>query len=211
MSDTRGRFVVFEGVDGSGKSTQAFLLSKYLGEQKVRVRTTREPGGTNIGEKIREILLDPGRDELERECEMLLYMASRAQHAAEVLKPSLEQGYVVICERYMWSTLAYQGYAGGLSTETIESIGEFAVGCVAPDLTMVLDMDPDAALSRGMRAQKGGYYDRIIRKGVEFQKKVRAGFLELAQRHPQKARVLDASRGAKEVHEEVKLLVADVL
>ncbi len=205
-----GRFIVFEGVDGSGKSTQAYLLTKYLSQQKLHVLATREPGGTDCGEKMREILLDARIEDLSPQCELLLYMASRAQHVERLIKPALEKGHIVICERYNWSTIAYQGYAGGLPIETVEEIGRFATGGLEPDLTVVLDIDPDTAAVR----ETGGVgppYDRIERKGVEFQHKVRAGFLELMKRHPEKARLVDASLPAKQVHEEIKNLVANVL
>jgi dTMP kinase len=205
-----GRFIVFEGVDGSGKSTQAYLLTKYLSQRKLRVLATREPGGTESGEKMREILLDARSEDLAARSELLLYMASRAQHVERLIAPALEKGQIVVCERYNWSTIAYQGYAGGLPIETVEEIGHFATGGLEPDLTVVLDIDPDTASVR----ETGGVgppYDRIERKGVDFQHKVRAGFLELLKRHPEKARLVDASLPAKQVHEQVKVLVANVL
>ncbi len=211
MNEGAGRFIVLEGVDGSGKSTQAFLLTKFLGERKVRVLPTREPGGTETGEKVREILLETGGEDLSPECELLLYTASRAQHVERLIKPSLIRGYVVICERYNWSSIAYQGYAGGLPIDMVEEIGRFATGGLEPDLTVVLDIDPDIAVTRDMTPIQGRPYDRIERKGVEFQHKVRAGFLELAKRHPEKSRVVDASLPAKRVHEEIQKLVANVL
>ncbi|MHC4711869.1 MAG: dTMP kinase [Planctomycetota bacterium] len=211
MSEGAGRFIVFEGVDGSGKSTQAFLLTKFLGERKVRVLPTREPGGTDTAEKMREILLDPGGEDLSAECELLLYMASRAQHVERVIKPSLEKGIIVVCERYNWSSIAYQGYAGGLPIDMVEEIGRFATEGLEPDLTVVLDIDPEIAVTREMTPAEGRSYDRIERKGVEFQHKVRAGFLELARRHPERSRVVDASLPAKRVHEEIQKLVANVL
>ena len=213
MPERRGKFIVLEGVDGAGKSTQAYLLTKYLSEQKFRVLPTREPGGTPLGEKVREILLDPGEDSITAECELLLYMASRAQLVGEVLKPSLQQGFIVVSERYLLSSIAYQGYAGGLPIESIEHIGAFAVSGLEPDLAIVLDMDPALAMRRdsGPVAASDQQYDRIEKKGIEFQKRVRQGFLALAARHPDKVKVLDASRTHKEVHEAIKKLVAGVI
>lgn len=213
MAGNKGKFIVLEGVDGAGKSTQAYLLSKYLAERRLRVFPVREPGGTGLGERIREILLDPGEDHMTAHCELLLYMASRAQLVGEVLKPMLDEGHILISERFLLSSIAYQGYAGGLPISEIEAIGQFAVAGLEPDLTIVLDIDPELAKSRdkgpGIVAEE--QYDRIEKKGIEFQKKVRQGFLDLAARHPDKIKVLDASKNPKAVHEEIKKLVAGVI
>lgn len=211
MSEKSGTFIVFEGVDGSGKSTQAFLLTKYFGEQKVRSVATREPGGTVTGEMIREILLDPRGEEPAAQCELLLYMASRAQHVWRVIRPSLESGMIVICERYNWSSVAYQGDAGDLPVAKIEEIGEFATDALEPDLTILLDIDPEAAARREMLSAGAAERDRIEKKGLTFQQKVREGFLRLAERHPETSRIVEADRPAKEIHEEIKKLVADVI
>ena len=213
MASQKGKFIVLEGVDGAGKSTQAYLLSKYLSEKKMRVLPVREPGGTELGERIREILLDPGEDRMTAQCELLLYMASRAQLVGEVVRPSLENGYIVISERYLLSSLAYQGYAGGLATEAIQAIGAFAVMGLEPDLTIILDIDPEIGMSRdtvpGVVAEE--QYDRIEKKGVEFQKKVREGFLGLAKFDPGRIKILDGSRPPKAVHQEIKKLVEGVI
>jgi dTMP kinase len=145
---------------------------------------------------------------------MLLYMASRAQLVGELIRPSLEDGYVVVSERFLFSSVAYQGYAGGLPIENILRIGEFAVSGIEPDLTIILDIDPDAAMRRDkgpVIVPEAGQYDRIEKKGVEFQKKVRAGFLELAGQHPDKIRVVDAARPPKTVHEDIARLVSGVI
>ena len=210
MTAQRGKFIVFEGMDGSGKSTQAYLLTKHLGEQRIRVMGTREPGGTDIGEEIRRILLETGGDDISAECEMLLFMASRAQHIT-ALKPLLARGTVVVCERFNWSSIAYQGYAGEIAIEEVERIAEFASEGLTPDMTIVLDLDVDVAQERELMLVEGNQHDRIERKGVPFQRKVRQGFLDLAAKYPERTRVVDASRPPKEVHEDVKKLVADVL
>lgn len=211
MSRERGAFIVFEGVDGSGKSTQTFLLTKYFGEQKVRSVATREPGGTVTGEMMREILLDPHGEELAAQCELLLYMASRAQHVRRVIRPSLESGAIVVCERYNWSSIAYQGCAGDLPVATIEEIGAFATDGLEPDLTILLDIDPEAAARREMLSAGPADHDRIEKKGIPFQQKAREGFLRLAERHPETSRIVDAARPAKEIHEEIRKLVEDVI
>jgi dTMP kinase len=213
VASQKGKFIVLEGVDGAGKSTQAYLLAKYLSEKKMRVLPVREPGGTELGERIREILLDPGEDRMTTQCELLLYMASRAQLVGEVVKPSLENGHIVISERYLLSSLAYQGYAGGLATEAIQAIGAFAVMGLEPDLTIILDVDPEIGMRRdtvpGVVAEE--QYDRIEKKGVEFQKKVREGFLGLAKFDPGRIKILDGSRSPKAVHQEIKKLVEGVI
>ena len=213
MSEAKGKFIVIEGVDGAGKSTQAYLLSKYLAEQKLRVVPTREPGGTGIGERVRDVLLDPHGEELSPHCELLLYMASRAQLVWEIVRPSLERGYIVVSERYIWSSLAYQGYAGGLRTEDIEAIGQFATQGLEPDLTIVLDIDPEIAVRREKVTSGGGDvgYDRIEKKGLEFQKKVRQGFLDIARHHPDKIKVIEAAGNPRQVLEQMKKLVASVV
>lgn len=210
VTGERGKFIVFEGMDGSGKSTQAYLLTRHLGENRIRAMGTREPGGTDTGEEIRRILLEVGGEELSPECEMLLFMASRAQHI-KVIKPLLERGTVVVCERFNWSSIAYQGYAGGLDIEEVERIAELAAEGLTPDLTIVLDLDVDVAQERELMLVQGNQHNRIERKGAPFQQKVRQGFLDLAAQHPERSRVVDASRPPKEVHEDVKKLVADVL
>ena len=213
MSETTGKLIVLEGVDGAGKSTQAYLLSKYLGAQRKRVLPVREPGGTAIGEKIREILLDHSSAAITSQCELLLYMASRAQLVGEVIKPTLALGHIIISERFLLSSLAYQGYAGGMSLEAVEAAGALAVLGVEPDLTIILDIDPEIAMSRdkGASIVSEEQYDRIEKKGVEFQKKVRAGFLELAKTRGDRVKVIDAARPPKVVHEDIKKLVAGVI
>ena len=214
MPQYPGKFIVLDGVDGAGKSTQAYLLSKYLSERKLRVQPVREPGGTELGERIREILLDPGEDKITDRCELLLYMASRAQLVAELIRPSLEGGYIVVSERFLFSSVAYQGCAGGLAVEDIWAIGAFAVAGIEPDLTIILDVDPEIAMRRDKGPAvlpEGEEYDRIEKKGIAFQKKVREGFLQLARQRPDKMTVIDAARPAKAVHEDIRKLVAGVI
>lgn len=208
MSEKKGAFIVIDGVDQAGKSTQAYLLVKHLSAGKIRVLPVREPGGTDIGERVREILLDPHGTEITPECELLLYMASRAQLVGEVVKPALARGYVVVSERYICSSLAYQGYAGGMARQDIEAIGKVATAGLEPDLTVILDIDPEVAAER---EKTPGETDRIEKKGVEFQKLVRKGFLDIAASHEGRIVVVDGSQPPKAVHEEIKRLVAGVI
>lgn len=184
----RGRFLVLDGPDGCGKSTQLSRLSEWLRRLGADPVTVREPGGTMIGERIREVLLDPACAEMDLRCEMLLYMASRAQLCRERIRPALATGRTVIADRFISSTLAYQGTAGGLSPEAIATVGEIATENIAPDLTIILDVDEKVAASR-----LSPVLDRIEQRGIEFHRRVRAGFLEQARRAPDRHEIVDTS------------------
>jgi len=183
-----GRFLVLDGPDGCGKSTQLARLADWLGSIGADPITVREPGGTAIGERIREVLLDPACSEMDLRCEMLLYMASRAQLCRERIRPALAVGRTVIADRFVSSTLAYQGTAGGLSPEAIAAVGRVATEDLEPDLTVVLDVDETVAASR-----LSPVLDRIEQRGIEFHRRVRAGFLEQARRWPDRHEVVDTS------------------
>lgn len=170
----KGLFITIEGSDGSGKSTQIALLKKYLEEKGKVVLTTREPGGTNIGEKIREIILDKNNIEMDSMTEALLYAASRAQHVAEKIVPALERGEIVICDRFIDSSIAYQGYGRNLG-DCVRIINEYAVcGCM-PDITFLMKMDPGIGKSRIKEEDA----DRLEREKLEFHQKVYAGYEEI--------------------------------
>ena len=188
------RFLVFDGPDGSGKSTQFRRFSNWVKEQKIAVTELREPGGTPIGERIREVLLDVAHEEMTTTCEMLLYMASRAQIVEEVVHPALERGDLVLADRFISSTHAYQGAGGGLSAEAIDMVGQVAVGARMPDLTVIFDVDQETA---GRRLNP--LLDRMERKGETFHARVREGYLELARRSPDSFIVIDACPGEDEV------------
>lgn len=177
----RGMFVTFEGCEGSGKSTQLRLLSEYLKERGRDFVFTREPGGSAISEKIRAIILDGANFEMCDECEALLYAAARFQHLKDVIVPALESGRLVICDRYVDSSLAYQGYARGLGFEFIERINAPALGEYAPDMTVFLDIPPDRAFARKHGADSG---DRIEAQGMEFHMKVYEGYRQLMKKYP---------------------------
>jgi len=190
----RGRFVVFDGPDGSGKSTQFRRLANLVSELGIDVTEVREPGGTIIGEQVRELLLSPEHDMMAMRCEMLLYMASRAQLIAEKIRPALERGDLVLADRFISSTLAYQGTAGGLPIEDIEHVGEVAIGDTRPDLVVVFDVDGKTAASR-----LNPLLDRIEQRAAEYHARVRQGYLDQADNHPDRYRVVDARPDADTV------------
>lgn len=188
------RFLVFDGPDGSGKSTQFRRFSNWVRNHQISVTELREPGGTPIGERIREVLLDVAHEEMTTTCEMLLYMASRAQIVEEVVQPALARGDLVLADRFISSTHAYQGAGGGLSTESIDLVGRVAVGASMPDLTVIFDVDQETA---GRRLNP--LLDRMERKGETFHARVREGYLELARRSPESYIVINACPGEDEV------------
>ncbi len=197
---SKGLFIVFEGVDGSGKSTQLDLLNKYLCARQVPTYTTREPGGTPVGEKIRELLLDPGFSEIQGRTEALLYAAARAQLVAQVIRPKLEQGTVVLCDRYIDSSLAYQGYGREMDIEFLKEINQLGTGGLVPHITILLILPPEEGLARSRRVRSA---DRLENEAMDFHRRVWAGYLELARRKAGNYVVLDARRTIEELHEEI--------
>jgi dTMP kinase len=188
MRALAGRFVVFDGPDGSGKSTQFRRFADAARGAGLEVVEVREPGGTPIGEKIRTILLDPANAEMTVRAEMLLYMASRAQLFTQRIEPALRAGALVLADRFVSSTLAYQGAAGGMDEDDIVAVGRVATGNHVPDLTVIFDVSTDVALSR-----LSPLLDRMEGKGREFHMKVRAGYLAQARRWPDRYAVVDSS------------------
>jgi dTMP kinase len=188
MRALAGKFVVFDGPDGSGKSTQFRRFADAARAAGVEVVEVREPGGTPIGEKIRTILLDPSNAEMTVRAEMLLYMASRAQLFAQRIEPALRGGALVLADRFVSSTLAYQGAASGMDEDDIVAVGRVATGNHVPDLTVVFDVSTDVALSR-----LSPLLDRMEGKGREFHMRVRAGYLSQAERWPDRYVVVDSS------------------
>ena len=182
-----GRFIVFDGPDGSGKSTQFQAVAKVAQAAGIETVEVREPGGTPIGEKIRAVLLDPANSEMVTRCEMLLYMASRAQLMEERILPALARGAFVLADRFISSTLAYQGSAGGLARQDILSVGDIAIGGRWPDLVVVFDVDWKTAQSRMARA-----LDRMEQKDADHHRRVREGYLEQARSQPEKYLVVDS-------------------
>ncbi|MSS43523.1 dTMP kinase [Anaerosalibacter bizertensis] len=201
-------FITLEGPDGSGKSTIVKLLSKYLEEKKIDFIFTREPGGTPIGEDIRDIILNNKNIHMSPRTEALLYAASRSQHISEKIKPALEEGKVVICERFVLSSLAYQGVARGLGIEDVKSINDFAIEGVNPDLTLFFDVDPIYALNRKTNKKEG---DRLEKEGLNFHKEVYDGYKELISMYPENIKVIDASKSVKETFEQVRKEIENIL
>lgn len=185
----RGLFLTLEGPDGSGKSTQAARLVEGLRTRGVPVVFTREPGGTPVGEALRRIILDPASD-LADETEVLLYAASRAQNVAQVIRPALAAGRVVVAERFVDSSLAYQGYALGRGVEAVRRVNEFATGGLVPDLTLLLDVTAEVGLARaGAREPEGGG-DRIEQRRLDYHRRVREFYLALAKEEPGRIQVI---------------------
>lgn len=189
MPSARGTFITLEGVDGSGKSTQASLLVERLRQEGREVVALREPGGTPISEKIRALLLDPENAEMAGECELLLYEASRAQLVREVIEPALLRGAIVVCDRFYDSTHAYQHGGRGLSDALVSRANELGCCGLSPDVTLVLDIDPAAALARA--TAQGA--DRLEAEGLAFQQRVRKDYLALAKADPARVCVVDAA------------------
>jgi dTMP kinase len=204
-----GFFITFEGPDGSGKSTQIQGLAEYLQGLGQTVLLTREPGGTEIGEKIRDLLHDLRHREMQPRAEILLYSAARAQLVGQLIRPTLESGGTVLCDRYADSTLAYQGYGHGLDLETLRLITSFATQGLRPDLTLLCDLEPALGLNR--RQADGVEWNRLDDYDLAFHQRVRQGYHELAQADPGRWVTLDATLGRQKLQEEVRRVVAERL
>lgn len=191
----RGIFISLEGVEGCGKSTQAKLLADHVAKLGYSVVLTHEPGGTSIAEKIREILLEPENTDMANTAELLLYLASRAQHVNQLISPALAEKKVVICERFSDATYVYQGYARGFDLTLLENVNRLATGGLEPDLTLLLDMDAESGFSR----KPGKHRDRLEKESIEFHNKVREGYLAIAQRFPHRVKVINAECSVQSV------------
>jgi dTMP kinase len=191
------QFVSFEGVDGCGKSTLLEDLARWLQEKSIPYVKTREPGGTRLGEKVREVLLDPSFESMNTRAEVLLYSASRAQLVEEIILPALRQGKWVLADRYVDATLAYQGFGRGLGLEPLGQIQHWATGGLWPNLTILLDCDLDLAARR--RKARNGKEDRIELENRDFHQRVKEGYLQLARTAPERFLVLDGSQALPDV------------
>ena len=198
----KGIFITFEGIDGCGKSTQCELLKNYLEDNNKDYIFVREPGGTVIGERIREILLDKKNTQMDPRTELLLFEAARAQITDEVIKPALEEGKIVLCDRFFDSSSAYQGMARGMGMDFVAGLNMAATGGLKPDVTFFFDISAEEALER--RGKRGEASDRIELAGLKFQEDVRRGYLELAKSSEGRVITIDASRGIDEIFEVVK-------
>ncbi len=202
----RGLFITFEGPDASGKTTQLRLLEAHLRERGIEPIMTREPGGTPISEKIREIILDKANDEMLPMTEALLYAASRAQHVGQLIIPSIEAGRVVISDRYVDSSIAYQGY-GRRMGDIIEEINLPATGGLKPDLTILLATDT----SRMRERRSADEEDRMDAQKAEFHAEVMNGYMKLAEREPERVRVIDGQRGIEEIAADIRAIVDSLM
>ena len=189
-----GLFITFEGTEGCGKSTQIKLLAAHLQQQGQSIFQTREPGGTPLGEAVRSLLQhDDAGNGMTPEAELLLFAASRAQLTRERISPALAQGQIVLCDRFMDSTTVYQGVARKIDRDTVDRINRFAVGNTRPDLTILIDIEPEIGMSR-VRTRSGGQLDRMEREAIEFFQSVRTAYLELADAEPERFVVVDGSQ-----------------
>jgi dTMP kinase len=200
-------FFSFDGIDGAGKSTQMSLFCDWLRDQAYNVVTCRDPGGTPLGERIREILLHSDDDTpIARRSEMLLYMAARAQLVDEVIRPALTAGKTIVSDRYLLANLAYQGHAGGLEVEAVRRVGEVAIDGIRPDCVFLLDMSPEAAARRLTRS-----LDRMERQGDDYRQRLRAGFLAEAIAPDSRIHVIAADRPQEPIQADIRAIAARLL
>ncbi|MFJ7974084.1 dTMP kinase [Psychrobacillus sp. NPDC096389] len=206
----RGYFITSEGPEGAGKTTVMNLLGEQLTQEGYDVVMTREPGGIMISEKIRNIILDNKHTMMESRTEALLYAAARRQHLVEKVKPALEAGKVVICDRFIDSSLAYQGFARGIGVEEILAINKFAIGDTMPNKTILFDIEPSVGLAR-INAHENREKNRLDVESLTFHEKVREGYLSLVEQYPERIDVIDASRSVDEVLKDVYQIVKSEL
>jgi dTMP kinase len=202
---SRPPFLSLDGLDGTGKSTQCRLLAQWLRGLGHAVTECADPGGTPIGDVLRDLLLGR-RHEMTLPCEMLLFMASRAQLAADVIRPALEAGRVVVADRYLLANVVYQGHAGGLDPGQLWDIGRLATGALLPDLTLILDLQVGKALTR-----RGRPADHVESRADNYHQRVREGYVTEAKRHPNAIRIIDADQAVDAIHQEIRKEVARVL
>ena len=203
-----GVFISFEGIEGTGKSTQANMLAEYLRQKNCRVIQTMEPGGTQISMKIRELLLSLESRGMDQVTELLLYNAARVQHIQEVIAPALRKGEIVITDRFSDSTVAYQGFAREIDLQLIDSLDLIATKKLRPDITLLLDIDVKTGLARNRALSKN---DRIELEDISFHEKVRTGFIQIAAREPERIKIIDASESLEQVHRTVVKIVSAFL
>lgn len=199
----KGLFITFEGIDGCGKTTQLNLLSEYFKNKGKEILITREPGAVGLGEKLREILLNYD-GEVSSNCEAFLFLADRAQHIDTIVKPAIEAGKIVLCDRHTDSTIAYQGYGRGVDLNQIKMLNDIATSGLKPDLTFIFDIDVETSQSR-----VGKNKDRMESAGLEFHNKVREGYLEIAKTEPSRVKVINSKDSIENIFEVVKMIMDD--
>lgn len=207
-------FITFEGVEGSGKTTQIQRLKKYLTQKGISCKVTREPGGCPISEKVRKILLNPDHQEMVPICELLLYEAARAQHVKEVIEPFLKKGGVVLCDRFSDATIAYQGYGRRIDLKWIELLNHLSSQGIRPDVTFLLDCPSDVGLKRALqrnRALKQEREERFEREEIQFHQLVRKGYLAIAKKEPRRMKVIDTREGEDKVFETIRQIVDELI
>lgn len=208
-------FITLEGIEGSGKTSQMVRLQQFLEDRGVECVSTRQPGGTRIGENIRRILLDPSNSALVPSAELLLYMADRAQHIFELIKPSLKSGKTVICDRYFDATLVYQGFARELNLELIRQLHKLLFDDLKPDMTLLLDLSPQTGLARAWEqlntGQRAGHESRFEAETIAFHEKVRTGYLELARLEPDRIQIIDAAQTHDEVFADISKILSSMM
>ena len=202
----KGKFITFEGSECCGKSTQSKMLYEYLKEKGRKVVFLREPGGTKVSEDIRKILLDNKNKSMASETELLLYMASRAQIVSEVIKPSLANGQIVVCDRFLDSTIVYQGYGLGMDIKLIKSLGKLVTGGLKPDLTILLELPLEKALN-GICREK----DRIESRSLKYHRRVKSGYLKLAKQEPKRIKIVKLAEDKNDTQSKIRSLVDRLL
>ena len=201
----KGLFITFEGCDGCGKTTQLELLAKFLEEKNYNVIVTREPGAKGLGTKLREILLNYD-GEVSSNCESFLFLADRAQHIDTLIKPAIQEGKIILCDRHIDSTVAYQGFGRGINLEQINYLNNLATSGLKPDLTLLFDVDTETSMQR-----VGKNKDRMESAGIEFQEKVRQGYLTIAKSEPKRIKVFDSRKSIEQLHQEVLNTIAGII
>jgi len=207
-------FITFEGVEGSGKTTQIQRLKRYLTRKGIPCKVTREPGGCPIGEKIRKILLNPDHQEMSPLTELLLYEASRAQHVIEVVKPFLKKGMIVLCDRFSDASIAYQGYGRKVDLKWVERLNRLSSQGIKPDVTFLLDCPSDIGLKRALQRNKTlkkEKEERFEREKIQFHHRVRRGYFSIAKKEPHRVKVIDTREGEEKVFEKIRRIVDELI
>ncbi|MFJ7650269.1 dTMP kinase [Lysinibacillus sp. NPDC097279] len=206
----RNLFITFEGPEGAGKTTVIKKIAERLAQENIDILATREPGGIEIAEKIRTIILNPEHTAMDERTEALLYAAARSQHYFEKVRPALDAGKMVICDRFIDSSLAYQGYARGIGVDEVLSINEFAIGKKLPDLTILFDISPEVGLAR-IHAHGDREVNRLDVESLAFHQKVREGYLQLVKRYPERINVINADQSIERVVEDVWAILNEAI